>query len=441
MSSYVSSTYIIERSRRMGIVAQCQRELQQATQEAQANREAWLAMLDRRNRTQSELNNKERLEKSEAQLQYVQLQEQRKRRAVQLKQMLQRAEQSVKQLEALGADGTMRERLHTMKQGLSMFGASEELLAQVKHFNLEELPRRKEQMMQQRQASQEQQLQRAKRQMSVQVKDGSTNFVSMQTEPEQQKPQHKVPWDLFIQRLKILCEKEEKLGESQAHQMLEEARQTAPARRNLFLLQKQDQMEQLEQQLAALEDVRQIGDAHRQQLQDQYLALCMLCGEQTVLTSSADTTELELENARLFHQYRQEKERQYVTNALSRVLEQFGIEFEEMQTTANGHLHLKYQVSQQAQLHITRSDTGAFEMQFAGTIEGETASMDEKRQILEQAHSFCSHLPKIAAALQQYGIQFDQTAMQEPNEETVAIHSIGQNRSLQQSKKQMKMPQ
>ena len=80
-------------------------------------------------------------------------------------------------------------------------------------------------------------------------------------------------------------------------------------------------------------------------------------------------------------------------------------------------------------------------MQFAGTIEGETASMDEKRQILEQAHSFCSHLPKIAAALQQYGIQFDQTAMQEPNEETVAIHSIGQNRSLQQSKKQMKMPQ
>lgn len=441
MSSYVSSTYIIERRRRMGIVEQCRRELQQATQEAQANRRAWRDMLDQRNRTQSELRSQEQMEQSEAQLQTVQMQEKRKQRAIQVKQMLQRAAQSVRQLEAMGADGTMRERLQTMEQGLSMFGASEELLAQVKRFNLEELPRRREEMMQANLASQEQQLQRARRQAPAQVRDGSTNFVSMQTAADQQPQQHKAPWDLFVQRLEHLCEKEDQLGEVQAHQMLEAARQTAPARRNLFLLQNQDALDQLEQQLAALDDVRQTGDEHRRQLQDQYLALCMLCNEQAVLGDSADTAALERENERLFRQYQKEKERQYVTNALSQVLEQFGIEFEEMQTTANGRLHLKYQISQQAQLHITRSDTGAFEMQFAGTTDGETASMDEKRQIVEQAHSFCSHLPKIAAALQQYGIQFDQTAVQEPTEETVVIRSTGQNRSLQQTKKQMELPQ
>lgn len=441
MSSYMSSTYIIERHRRMGIVAQCQRELQQATQQAQANRQAWLAMLDQRNRTQSELRNREQLEKSEAQLEFVQLQEQRKQWEVQLKQMLQRAEQSVKRLEDLGADGTMRERLDTMERGLSMFGASEELLAQVKHFNLEELPRHQEQMLQEKLTSQEQQIQQVQQYVPVQVKDGSTNFVSMQIVPDRQQQQHKTPWDMFMRRLEVLCEKEDQLGEVQAHQMLEEAQQTMPAQRNLFLLQNQNMLDQLEQQLAALDDIRQTGNEHHRKLQDEYLALCMLCNERAELTESADTTELEQENARLFHEYQKVKERQYVTYALSQVLEQFGIEFEEMQTTANGCLHLKYQISQQAQLHITRSDTGAFEMQFAGITDGETVSMDEKQQIVEQAHSFCSHLPKIAEALRQYGIRFDQTAVQDPTEETVIIQSTGQNRSLQQTQKQKELPQ
>lgn len=440
MSSYVSSIYRIEQQRRRAIVGQCRQELRQAEQAAAKNRAAWKAMLENRARMQVQLAEQEQKASDEATAQQVRADAQRKARTGQVRQLLRRAEETVRRCEAEGANGELRERLQTMQTTFSMFGASRELQQQLELFVEQEIPQERERVLQ---AAEQRRIEAALRQKSPlpsNVQGASMPFVSLRTAVQPGASPYTSPWQNFVQRLQRLQAQQETLEESRAGEILAEAEKTAPEQRNLFLLNHQAEVEMLEQNCAAFQAACRMQQEQKQHLLDRYLALCVLCQVQPALGQDAAGAELERECEALLAQYEKEKERQYVTNAFSEVLESFGVDFEAMDTDADGQMRMQYRVSAQAALQITRSDAGAFEMQFAGTTEGEQASLNEKRQVVEQAHSFCRRLPEIAAALRERGIVFDQVAVQQPTEETVAMVSARRNTRVAQTQKAREMP-
>lgn len=423
MSSYISSLYQIEYRRRQAIVGQCQQELQQAQQAVAQNRAAWKTMLDNRTRKQVQLVEQEQRLSDEATAQVLRADAQRKARAGQVQRLLHYAEEEVRRCEAAGANGVLHEHLQTMQNAVSLFGATQQIQQQLELFLQEEIPAVREQVRQDTEQRRMEQVMQQKLPVHSNVKDESMQFVSLQTTVQAGLESYTSPWQTFVQRLQTLCLEQETLGESRAGEILAEAEKTEPGQRNLFLLKHQAEVEALERSCAGLQEACRMRQEQKRQLQDRYLALCMLCQVSPTLPDDTAETELERECSVLLAQYQNEKECQYVTNTFSEVLESFGIDFESMQTDANGQMQMQYHISAQAALQITRSDAGAFEMQFTGMTEGEQPSLDEKRQVVEQAHSFCKRLPEIAAALRERGIVFDQVAIQQPTEETVAMVS------------------
>lgn len=435
MSSYISSLYQIEYRRRQAIVGQCQRELWQAQQAAAKNRAAWKAMLDNRTRKQVQLAEQEQRLSDEATAQVLRADAQRKARAGQVQRLLHCAEEEVQRCENAGANGVLRERLQTMQNAVSLFGATQQIQQQLELFLQQEIPAAREQVLQDAEQRRMEQVMQQKLPVPSNVHDASIQFVSLQTTGQAGLEPYTSPWQAFVQRLQMLRLEQETLGETRAGEILAEAEKTEAGQRNLFLLKHQAEVEALERSYAGLQEACRMRQEQRQQLQDRYLALCVLCQVRPTLPDDAAETQLERECGVLLAQYQKEKERQYVTNAFSEVLGSFGIEFESMHTDTNGQMQMQYHISTQAALQITRSDAGAFEMQFAGMTEGEQASLDEKRQAVEQAHAFCKRLPEIAAALRERGIVFDQVAVQQPTEETVAMVSEkGRNRIVRKQK-------
>ena len=423
MSSYISSQYSIERQRRRAIVQQCNQELQQAIHAAAENRAQWNAMLEARKRTQEQLRRREQLAADEADAQALRVKVQRKMRDEETKQLLETAVERVSDCQKLGQSEDLVEQLRTMQQGFSMFGSSDQLQMQVQYFIAEEIPRYRQQLMQDAEKRQSKEAFQAFQALHANCKDHSAQFISMQIGQADTPEFYVSPWKQFVQRLRAVCNNQLPLGDTRGQDLLEQALQVDEAQRNRFLLHHEATVKQIEEELASITLYQDQCTEWRDTLYNRYLALCMLCDIYPSPLDEISDMELEHTTETLFAQYQKQKERQYINNAFSQVLDHFGIAFESMDTDEYGQLQMKYHISDRAHLHITRSDTGSFEMQFSGVSDGETASIDEKRQIVEQAHLFCQKLPQVAKALEERGILFHQVAMQQPTEENIHIVS------------------
>lgn len=412
MSSYISSRYTIEHNRLSGIIEQCRQEVKNAANAITAiNAErdaARQASADR----QRELTQKEQSARDAAALQMAGAAAQRKIVAGRAKALLRSAAEKVAAAEKEGQGGALREQLQVMQNSLTLFGATEQLCRQLEAFD---------HYLAHRPARPAVAPVAAVSGIQDALADKSREFVSLRSENAAPAARRQSPWQRFVQRVQVQCEAQEPFGETSARQLLEQAMQIPPEKQNWFLLAHQQELARIEQTTAEIAGVRQTGLRQKQHLWQEYRAVCLLCGARPGLTQQSDAASLERETARLFEAYTKEREQQYVSNAFTQVLERYGIDFDTMENAAEGCLHLQYHMSAGAQLHVTRSEAGAFEMEFAGVSASNSASMDERRQVVEKARSFCSLLPQIAQELKERGIVFDQVAVQQPDEQNVRI--------------------
>jgi hypothetical protein len=237
----------------------------------------------------------------------------------------------------------------------------------------------------------------------------------------------KTPWEAFMERLQAVAELEKLHFETDAEEMLEEAQAVAPNRRNFFLQQNQLRLQELEERAEEFKDQQeQISD---KTIEDfcSYLAITRKLGLEARFARSDlydpyTVGEMRRETEELLEQYKKQKEREYTANAFSTVMKRHNLRFENMTLDEHGRTHLEYSIDQQAGIRITKSDSGAFAMQFQGTSQGSSASMDEKRSMVEKAKHFCSLLPSIVQELEEeFGISFEQTALQPPEIEHIEI--------------------
>lgn len=431
MSSYISSAYYLEHKRLNGIMEQCRHEMQwamNAIQEIQAEQEASRQQSRQR---QQNLLQKEQAAQDTADRQLATASAQRRIMERRARTLMEATVRKVEEAEQAGESGALREQLHVLQNALELYGATEQLCSRLEAFD---------QYLIQRPSQPE--VGSAEKTPAIQadLQDRSREFVSLHSERSAPVSRTLSPWPRFLERLRVVCEVQEPLGESAAQVLLEQAMQVPAEQQNWFLLSHQAELTDMEEAAAEILAVQQAATQRQNRLWQEYRAVCLLSNIQPNLPEKSDGVRLEQETQRLFTAYKKQKEQEYVTNAFTQVLERYGIEFDTMETTAEGTLHLEYSISSGAQLCVSRSEAGSFEMEFAGVTSGQNPSMEERRQVTEQAKSFCSLLPQIAQELKDRGVLFDQVALQQPDEQNVRIRQRRSRSGHQEVRKAKAMP-
>ena len=230
-----------------------------------------------------------------------------------------------------------------------------------------------------------------------------------------------------MERVRAVAAVESEYYEDAAANMLEEAEQVAPARRNFYIQQNQGRLIDLEERCADYRSRK--AQVSEKVMEDyfMYLAIAEKVGiepryTEEDLSDAYAVADMREDTEELVEEYKKSKERQYVTNAFTVVMKRHNLTFENMAVGDDGMTELEYSMDEQTGVSIRRSESGAFEMQFNGKSKGASASMDEKRSITEKARHFCSLLPSIVKELdEEFGITFDQTSLQPPQTENIRI--------------------
>lgn len=431
MSSYISSAYYLERERLNGIMEQCRHEMQwamNAIQEIQAEQEAGRQQSRQR---QQNLLQKEQAAQDAADRQLATAAAQRRIMERRARTLMEAAVRKVEEAEQAGESGVLREQLYVLQNALELYGATEQLCSRLEAFD---------QYLTQRPSQPEVVCAEKTPTIQADLQDRSREFVSLHSERSAPVSRTLSPWPRFLERLRAVCEVQEPLGESTAQVLLEQAMRVPAEQQNWFLLSHQAELTDMEEAAAEILAVQQAATQRQNRLWQEYRAVCLLRNIQPNLSEKSDGVRLEQETQRLFTAYKKQKEQEYVTNAFTQVLERYGIEFDTMEATAEGTLHLEYSIGSGAQLCVSRSEAGSFEMEFTGVTSGQNPSMEERRQVTEQAKSFCSLLPQIAQELKDRGVLFDQVALQQPDEQNVRIRQRHSKSGHQETRKAKAMP-
>ena len=410
-----------------------QQELQAIIALAEENRREYEDILRERINEEETRKSSEKSLKDAARRQLLEEQRTRERLREEIISQMEKMDKAVEAFEGeFGRDYKVREMSDTIHQSFEMFGSGVQLLEELQDLIFVIIPgMAQEKRKEARAADIDRRLGKVEAD-SFRVKDTSEEFVSLYTGNEKtQKEAGKTPWESFTERIRAVAQVEAAYYESEAAQMLEEAEATAPARRNFYIQKHQRRLHDLEDR--ALEYMKLHRQMSDQGLDDLYLYIAMAKKlgiepqySEEDLSDPYLVADMREETQKLVEEYKKRKERQYVTNAFTVVMKRHNLVFENMDVSDDEMTQIEYSMDRQTGVRITRSESGAFEMQFQGKSKGESVSMDERRSITEKAKHFCSLLPSITKELEEeFGISFEQTSLQPPSEENIEIRKEG----------------
>lgn len=343
--------------------------------------------------------------------------------------LIGRMEQAVREYEAeFGEEQRLRDMAETIRYSQNMFGNGVELLQELNDLLFVVIPCMAEEKREQRAAARLEEHYNGIVSEHFRVVDTSKEFVSLRVgETTDSGATRKTPWEQFVAQVQAVAKLEALHYETDASKLLEEAENVAPSRRNYYIQQNQLRLLELEER--AEEYRKQQEQLSEKTVEDycSYLAITRKLGLQarysrSNLSDPCLLSEMRRETETLLEQYRKQMERQYTAHAFSVVMKRHKLSFENMDLDGHGRLHLEYAMDQHSGIRISRSESGAFEMQFQGKSRGANASLDEQRSFVEKATHFCTLLPSISRELEEeFGITFEQTALQPPSLEHIEI--------------------
>ena len=356
---------------------------------------------------------------------------------------------AIKAYEAeFGESAQLREMAGTLHHSEQLFGDSVQLVQELDDMIFQIIPGMSEEQRKEHHSKQVQGMFAEIAYRNKRVDDTSEEFVSLYRGDRKKKQTvGKTPWESFTARLKAVSAVEEAYFESEAAELMEEAEAVTVARRNFFIQQHEQQLMEMEERAAEYQgQQRTLSDKVMNDF-FLYLAMARKLGIEPGFTEEDLTDEYTLTSMReetdiLIERYKKSRERQYTVNAFTAVMKRHNLVFESVTVADDGYTDIEYSMDRQTCIHINRSDSGAFEMQFQGKSMGETVSIDERRAITEKAKRFCTLLPEIVEELdKEFGITFGQTALQPPSTENIEICSAAGStrRERARAAKTMKM--
>lgn len=368
----------------------------------------------------------------------------RTRIAAEIRVQMEHLDNAVRTYEnEFGVDYKLREMAETIYHSRELFGDGALLLDELHDLLFVILPGMTEEKREQMNA--EKLGERFDRMAAdyLKVSDSSQDFISLHTGIIQRKTEKEgTPWERFMARVKAVAEVEEQYFETTAREMLKEAGTVAPGRQNFYIQQHQNDLLEMEERAEEHRSLQQEISKEGMDAYCMYLAIVEKLGIQPEYTREALTDdnlllEMREETEELVEEYKRRRERQYTVNAFTIVMRRHNLVFENMNVNRFGLEEVEFSMDEQTGVRITRAQSGAFEMQFQGKSKGSSASMDEERSITEKAKHFCSLLPAITKELEEeFGITFEQTALQPPMLENIEICQGRQSAHFEKRRKQ-----
>ena len=326
-----------------------------------------------------------------------------------------------------GEAPSLHEMSDTLHRSREMFGDGKELLKELNDLMFVIIPGMAEEGREKQEADRVEQHLNAIAVENFRIVDTGEEFISLQTLAQETKNPQKTPWERFMERLKAVADVEKMYFETEAEEMLIEAQNLAAGRQNFFIQQNEIKLQEMEDQAEEYRSRQKNISEKTMEYYCMYLAMIEKTGGIPVYTKedlfdSYAVQDMRDETEAMAEVYKKKRERQYTVNAFSTVMKRHHLQFENMTTDGDGFERLEYSMDEQTGIRITRSESGAFEMQFQGHSKGDSLSLDEKRSITEKAKHFCSLLPDIKKELnEEFGITFSQTSPQTPDIENIEI--------------------
>lgn len=409
---------------------------------AEENRKEYESILAERFSEESARQNKEELllEAVRSRTNAEMHEQERMRREIHLK--IEHMENAIRMFEEeFGEDQTLREMSLTIRRSEELFGDGMELLQELEDLVYVVIPGMAEERREEhREKEIREKIARAVTDRQH-VMDTSETFVSLyQSKESGENNSSRTPWERFMERVQNVASVEAAYFESGASDILAEAEELPLNRRNIYLQQHQLQLIEMEERAAEFR-------SQQQKLSDQVMDdFCRYISIVRQLGISPQYTEEDLmdpfaiadmrrDTEDLVEEFKKVKERQYTVHAFTSVMKRHNLHFENMNVDDGGRTELEYTMDTQTGVRISRSESGAFEMQFQGKSRSVEASIDEKRSMTEKAKHFCSLLPEIVKELEEeYGITFDQTSLQPPVVENIEIRQAASGKRYERAR-------
>lgn len=424
-------------------------ELDCAARMADENREEYYAELNRRITEETTRREKEENAQDAARSKLREEARAAENLKREIREKVTRMENDIMSFEMeFGENAELRRMADTIHHSEKMFGDGAQLIRELNDMIFIILPGMTGEKRRERHAEQvSEQLGKVVSSKRV-IVDSSEDFVSLHTGGQENKiDADRSPWEKFMARIQFVASVEEAYYESEAAQLLEEAEDVAPARRNFFIQQHSLELTDMEEKAFEYQNKQK---ALTDEVIDDF---CMYLAMADKLGIEPRFTEDDIHNAYtlaamreemdvMTEQYKKVRERQYTVNAFTTVMKRHNLLFENMTVGEDGQTDIEYSMDSQTGVRISHSEAGAFEMQFQGKSRGISVSADERRTVTEKANHFCSMLPEITKELEEeFGITFDQTNLQPPSAESIEFHTAesGARRERARTAKVMQM--
>ncbi len=184
--------------------------------------------------------------------------------------------------------------------------------------------------------------------------------------------------------------------------------------KDVYALKNMDALLSLLDRLEKVEKQASIDAGEGENTIQEYIALCGFLNipVDNVILSERNVKKVKHLNEKMMNEYINRKKRDYVAQAIRRVMEERGVEFQDQSDT--GELVFR---SNNAGVIVTEYEADYLEIQQIGFYAGEVPSVNDKRKSIIEAQRVCSMMAEIKEELaNKYGIVFCTSSVQKPDE-------------------------
>ncbi|MBR4027691.1 MAG: hypothetical protein IKJ01_09130 [Lachnospiraceae bacterium] len=193
-----------------------------------------------------------------------------------------------------------------------------------------------------------------------------------------------------------------------------------------FAVKHMQKLDELLKQLQAISNTEKMADNKRQKIVLQYRAICNLMhieADERMIEDERSTRKLIQLYQELFRNYQEQKKQEYISSAISNVMQKRGIVFQDSINSDYGNV-MQFGLDN-ATIQISGTEHNYLELEVAGQYFGELPTLNERRKSVSSMEHFCSLFRQIEIELKEdYGIIFQNILTEVPNEDAIQMRKI-----------------
>lgn len=441
MSSYIVSAFELERGRLQGIVNQCSRDLENAISKVQDQMDYMLEKEQQQKEKDASYESVQEAALLELLKRIEEEKETENLRREALNEQLRMIEIQIEAYHRIngGMENAMERQEQLWRQYREQSVSVDAILEQMRSHGEKVLS-------EMRQIAEDKRLETGNKSTVMEaqftVREKGISLKTVAQPEKEEKRQEDDPLSCFVGRLTLAAASPNAARLPSIAKLKKEFEAQPEYAKTAFAVKNSGRLEELLTQLERMEERKRTEKEKWGQLVKHYQAICLLVGEepeQKYLEDIRCARAMQEQYRKYCQVYQAKKEQLYISQAVSSVMERYGIIMTEPASGSTREISMKYSLDENASLRIESGQNKTVSMEVSGVYGGEKPTLEEKRKSVASAKKFCSLIKHIEKDLrEEYGILLKDDWIQEPSEESICMeqssHAAGQKKSYTEKK-------